>query len=107
MVSFELFCRPALRQRMGMLEPLRPKVQVTLTHTIKKRIGRRDYQRCRLQFREGSWHAEVTGPQGSGIMISMAEAQALLELAEDRDVFEAGEKVPALLLDESLEGRTS
>lgn len=107
MVSYELFCRPALRKRMGIRSPCRPRVEVTLTHPVRKGPDRRDYQRCRLEFRNGGWQATVTGPQGSGIMVSMAEAQALLELAEERLEFAAGERVPALLLDESLERETA
>ena len=43
-------------------------------------------------------HARLTGPQGSGILTSMARANALLVVPEDRPRCEAGEVVNALLV---------
>jgi molybdenum cofactor synthesis domain-containing protein len=106
MVSFELFCRPALRARMGARSPHRRKVDVELAHDIRKKGARRDFQRATLEWTEGRWVARVTGPQGSGIMVSMATAQVLLELHEDRSEFATGSTVPAILLDEALEAET-
>lgn len=106
MVSFELFCRPALRARMGARSPHRCKVDVELAHPVRSKGARRDFQRATLEWVDGRWLARVTGPQGSGIMVSMAAAQALLELHEDREDFAAGDVVPAILLDEALEAET-
>ena len=44
--------------------------------------------------------ARLTGPQGSGILTSMARANALLIVPEDRPTVAAGETLPALLLDD-------
>lgn len=106
-VSFELFVKPALRKWMGARSPLGPRLKVELSHPIQKRGRRRDFQRARVEFRDGRPLARVTGPQGSGIMGSMAEAQVLLVLHEDRDSFAQGEMVEAVPLDEFLETETS
>jgi len=45
-------------------------------------------------------HARLTGPQGSGLLTSMARANALLVVPADRTVVAAGETVHALLLSE-------
>ena len=45
-------------------------------------------------------HARLTGPQGSGILTSMARANALLVVPEERQRCEAGETVNALLVSE-------
>lgn len=107
MVSFELFTRPSLRARMGALAPTRPELEVQLDQAIEKAPDRRDYQRARLELDRGTARARTTGSQGSAVVVSMAAAQALLVLAEDQTRFAKGTKVPAILLDEALERRTS
>jgi molybdopterin molybdotransferase len=47
---------------------------------------------------DGRMHARLTGPQGSGILTSMARANALLVVPEDRPRCEAGDVVNALLV---------
>jgi len=42
--------------------------------------------------------ARLTGPQGSGILTSMARANALLVVPADRNDIPAGESLPAILL---------
>src|SRR5207247_1840153 len=48
----------------------------------------------------GALTARLTGPQGSGILTSMARANALLIVPEDRPSVAAGETLAALLLDD-------
>jgi molybdopterin molybdotransferase len=40
---------------------------------------------------DGRLHARLTGPQGSGILTSMARANALLVVPEDRPRCDVGE----------------
>jgi molybdopterin molybdotransferase len=46
--------------------------------------------------------ARLTGPQGSGILTSMAKANALLILPAERDDVAPGEELDAMLLDETV-----
>ena len=48
----------------------------------------------------GALTARLTGPQGSGILTSMALANALLIVPEDRATVAAGETLSALVLDD-------
>jgi len=48
----------------------------------------------------GARTARLTGPQGSGILTSMARADALLIVPEDRPTVAVGEMLPALVLDD-------
>jgi molybdopterin molybdotransferase len=52
---------------------------------------------------DGAMTARLTGPQGSGVLTSMARANALLVIPEDRPRVEAGECVHALLLGEDAQ----
>jgi molybdopterin molybdotransferase len=63
-----------------------------LTHFLRAIINTRD---------DGTVIARLTGPQGSGILTSMARANALLVVPEDRPVVEAGETLHALPLGDS------
>jgi molybdopterin molybdotransferase len=51
-----------------------------------------------ITFADGTRTARLTGPQGSGILSSMARADALLVVPEDRTTVEAGELLTALPL---------
>jgi molybdopterin molybdotransferase len=46
--------------------------------------------------------ARLTGPQGSGILTSMARANALLVVPEDRPSVAAGDTLNALVLDDPV-----
>jgi molybdopterin molybdotransferase len=99
MVSFELFGRPAIYKMLGRSEWERPRVRAIADEEIANQDGRRVYARAILSQREGRWHAELTGPQGSGILTSMATANALAIVPEDVPLVRAGEEVDAILLD--------
>jgi molybdopterin molybdotransferase len=45
------------------------------------------------------WRTRLTGPQGSGILTSMAKANALLIVPEEAEDVPAGTTLSALLLD--------
>jgi len=100
MVCFEQFVRPAILKLQGAGRLFRPKQKVTLAAEIHKKPGRLHLQRAQLMTdQEGRYLASVTGDQGSGILSSMAQAQALLILPADRRQFSPGEQVWAYLLE--------
>lgn len=99
MVTFELFVRPALRRLQGHARLFRHPVPVILDEPVS--IGARLTHFLRGIVRagdDGRMHARLTGPQGSGILTSMARANALLVVPEERPRCEAGEVVHALLV---------
>ena len=97
MVTFELFARPAIRRMLGHERLFRRPIEVTLEEPVT--IGARltHFLRAIITPREdGRSYARLTGPQGSGILTSMAQANALLVVPEDRPRCEAGERLHAL-----------
>jgi molybdopterin molybdotransferase len=56
---------------------------------------------------DGRLHARLTGPQGSGILTSMARANALLVVPEDRARSEPGESLRALPIVEDAQLATT
>jgi molybdopterin molybdotransferase len=99
MVSFELFVRPALLKMMGKKNIAKPVVEAILEDYVKNDAGRRLYDRAIIEKRNGRYYARLTGPQGSGILTSMALANGLIIIPEEQKTVNKGETVQALMLD--------
>jgi len=99
MVSFELFVRPALLKMMGKKNIAKPAVTAILEDNVVNDAGRRIYDRAVIEKRNGNYYARLTGPQGSGIIKSMALANGLVLIPEETPKINKGEKVQALMLD--------
>jgi molybdopterin molybdotransferase len=98
MVSFEQFVRPALLAMMGREDILRPQVKAVLDSPLGRKKGRAEFIRVIAEWRDGCYHARVTGPQGSGILSSMVKGNALAILPKDVGRLEPGEEVTLELL---------
>jgi molybdopterin molybdotransferase len=99
MVSFELFGRPAIFKMLGRTDWQRPTVRAVADEPIPNADARRVYARAILTRRDGRWHAALTGPQGSGILTSMAQANALAVVPEGITAIGPGDEVDCVLLD--------
>ncbi|PYO29283.1 MAG: hypothetical protein DMD73_02430 [Gemmatimonadetes bacterium] len=100
MVTFELFVRPAIRRLLGHRLPFRRTVPVCVGEPVTLGPRLRHFLRAVVRPEGGTLVARLTGPQGSGILTSMARANALLIVPEDRAEVSAGEALTALLLDD-------
>ena len=102
MVTFELFVRPAIRRLLGHRLPFRRTVPVCMGERVTLGPRLRHFLRAvvRPEGAGGALVARLTGPQGSGILTSMARANALLIVPEDRAEVSAGDTLAALLLDD-------
>lgn len=98
MVTFEQFARPAIYKMLGKSGWERPRVRAVAEDRIRNTDGRRVYARAVVTEREGRHYASLTGPQGSGILTSMALANALAVVPEDVVAVEPGDEVECLLL---------
>jgi molybdopterin molybdotransferase len=104
MVTFELFVRPVLRRMLGHRRLFRRAVPVVLEDVVTIGAKLTHFLRAIVGVRpDGSLGARLTGPQGSGILTSMARANALLVVPEDRPRSEAGERLNALPLSDDAE----
>jgi molybdopterin molybdotransferase len=101
MVTFELFVRPLLRKLAGHSDLFRRTVLVRVGERINLGPRLRHFLRAVVGEQNGSRIAKLTGPQGSGILTSMAKANALLVVPEDRQQVEEGEVLKAILLDDT------
>ena len=99
MVCFEEFVLPCLRQMMGNPRLYRRTVMAHMAHAIKIRPGRTEFVRVQLTHGDAGYIASSTGTQSSGVLLSMAKADALLVIPSDSSGFEAGAQVTVQLLD--------
>jgi molybdopterin molybdotransferase len=104
MVTFELFGRPAIFKMMGRSGWERPMVRVTLEERVVNPDVRRFLARAIVREQAGHYTAALTGPQGSGILTSMALANALVVCPEYVPALEAGEEADAIMLGPVLTG---
>jgi len=100
MVTFELLVRPAIRKMLGLSRPFRRTVSVCLKQPLKSGTSRRDFIRAVVDLQNGEFTASLTGAQGSGILTSMAKANALLIMPGEVKEVAAGETLQAILLDD-------
>ena len=99
LVTFELFVRPALRKLHGRRDVFPFAFPVRAAERIQSRPGLMRFLRATLESEgAGGWRARLTGPQGSGILSSVARADALLVVPLDADVVEEGTELLAIPL---------
>ena len=100
MVTFLFFVRNALLRMAGARPEALLTVPVRSVHALRKRAGRTEYQRAVVSTAgDGQLEARVTGQQGSGVLRSMAEANAMLVLRHEQGDIAAGDSVDALLFE--------
>ena len=101
LVTFELFARPVIRKQRGEARIFRRTLEVRVREDVSIQAPLMHFMRAIVEWeRDGAW-ARLTGPQGSGLLTSMARANALLIVPPDRPTVRAGESARALLLGES------
>ena len=100
LVTFEVFVRPALLKMQGRTQVGRPRVEVEVEHEIQPDPVRPEYQLAVVRWQRGRLVARTTGAQGSSRLLSMAGANALLEIQPSERMVPAGCRVSALLTGE-------
>ncbi len=97
MVCFLLLARPALLAMMG-ATPSRYRSSALLEADYSKRPGRMHAIRCSLELHEDGWHARPTKEQGSHVLTSMLDADALALIPAASGPVDAGDRVEVELL---------
>ena len=93
MVTFIQLVRPALVKLAGARPAPALAFDVPTRHAIRKKAGRREFQRGRLVSGEHGLEVEPFGHQGSGVLRSMSRADCLINLAPNQGNVEAGARV--------------
>ncbi len=96
-VGFEVFVRETIERMSGVSDGSRPKVRVRCEEEIKS-DGRESYLRAVVRERDGVLVAKLTGHQGSGNLLSLVQADALLIIPAGVKCVPAGQEINALFL---------
>lgn len=102
MVTFELFARPTIRKMLGHRAPFRRTVRVHLAEPLQVKSRVTHFLRAVVTEHDGTLSARLTGSQGSGILTSMAKANALLIAPADQEHFAEGEILSAMMFHEPI-----
>ncbi|SRR6266516_4666688 len=98
-VTFELFGRPVIRKMLGHSRLLRQQVDVVVQDGVSDRAMRRHYVRAHVKWHNGHFIAHTTGNQGSHIMTSLLNANALIIVPEGGTELHPGDTAKAIMLD--------
>jgi molybdopterin molybdotransferase len=96
-VGFEVFVRPALGRLGGLKTGSRPTVRVRLGEAIES-DGRESYLRAEVHEKDGVLIASLSGHQGSGNLLSLVRANALLIIPAGVKSAPATQEVDAWML---------
>jgi molybdopterin molybdotransferase len=103
-VTFEVFVRPFLRALAGHRRVLRPVVSCACGERMTAAVGLTHFLRVTLGGSDGRTSVRLAGPQGSGLVSSLARADGLAIVPEDVERLEVGESVAVMLLDPGAAG---
>ncbi|WP_111641301.1 molybdopterin molybdotransferase MoeA [Marinimicrobium alkaliphilum] len=103
LVTLHQLALPVLRTLAGEQLPAPLSVTAIAAGTYKKRPGRQDFQRARLESSAGDNRVTSNGPQGSGVMTSFLDANCYVVLEAERGRVEAGETVTVVPFDRFIQ----
>lgn len=99
MITFEVFARPAIFKMMGRSILTKSNITAVMEDSVGNKDGRRIFSRVVVTRRDSKYFARITGPQGSGILSSMAKANGLAIIPENTREVKSGAPVEVMMLD--------
>ena len=103
MVTFLAFVRPALWRMMGCTDAPPLLVRAQSQQAMRKKAGRTQYQRGVVSRSDnGTLQVSTTGNQGSGVLSSMVQGNALIVLHHDQGHVAEGDPVDVMLFDGAI-----
>ncbi|MCZ8529140.1 molybdopterin molybdotransferase MoeA [Alteromonas sp. PRIM-21] len=99
-VTAKLLVVPVIKKMQGQAQIHEPFcVNATITTSLKRRAGRRDFQRATMvRNKQGEWEVTPFKSQSSGVMTSITSANCLMVVHEDTSELKAGDTVPVMPL---------
>ena len=99
LVAFLEFVRPAMLKISGSKKLKKPEIYGILDDEIKKKESRKEFIRGHFYIQHNTIHVKSTGPQGSGILRSMSDANCLIIIPEQSSGGKAGDNVLIQLIE--------
>jgi molybdopterin molybdotransferase len=105
MITFELFAAPAIARMLGRSLPPHM-VPATLDEDYAKEPGRAHVVRLTARVVDGRWHVRPTKAQGSHVLTSMLDVDALLVVPAESSGLSAGSEVEVGLTARGVAGHS-
>ncbi|SAK88299.1 molybdopterin biosynthesis protein [Caballeronia hypogeia] len=100
MATFYFIVREALLAMSGAERQALTVVRAISAAPMKKRAGRTEFQRgIATRDDDGRWRVVTTGPQGSGVLSSMSDANCFIVLEHARGDIDSGDEVEIVPFD--------
>ncbi|MBT3363834.1 MAG: molybdopterin molybdotransferase MoeA [Chloroflexi bacterium] len=99
MVSFEQFASSAIFKMLGKKDIVKSTISAISESNVKNKDGRRVFTRVFVRKDGDQYYANSVGPQGSGILTSMGQANGLMITPEDVALTNIGDSVEVQMLD--------
>lgn len=93
MVVCDQYVKSMLLKMQGCVKIFKEPISAICDQVIKKPAGKTQFLRTKVKWQDGAYHTVLTGPQGSGILTSMVQADGLMILPEECDGVKTGEIV--------------
>ena len=97
-LTFLLFGIPLLRALQGDAAPLPARIRARVLGSLRRKPGREEFLRARIEVTEGEIGARLAPNQASGAVTSFADADALVVVPADRERVEDGERLEAMII---------
>ncbi len=92
-VAFEQYLRPALLQMMGSDQLFRPRVDAVMDEEVATDNAKEVFLRVAARYKEGTWHAALSGDQSSNVLSALAAANAYAVVPVGAGLVRAGDTV--------------
>jgi molybdopterin molybdotransferase len=102
-VSFEMFVAPAIRKLTGRAPIGRGLTTATITTPMRSMRGKQQLVRASVELGADGVRVTPVGGAGSHLIAGLAQAEALIVLAEGVTRVDQGDQVPVLLLDRPVD----
>jgi molybdopterin molybdotransferase len=101
-ITFDLIAVPALKKMMGLSSPLYPELKAILTETYNKPSNQRRFLRAKLYQDKEKLCVKLTGNQSNGILKSLVNCNALIDIPAGSGSLAAGAEVRVVMLGGTL-----
>ncbi|MGI6225414.1 MAG: gephyrin-like molybdotransferase Glp [Peptococcales bacterium] len=102
LITFELLVRPLIKKLMGKKDVEFRYNEVILVDGFQKASFQRRFVRVNVKYKNGKWLAYQTGKQSTGILKSMVNCNALIDIPAGSEPIKPGSLVKAILLKDDL-----
>ncbi len=98
LITFDLLVVPLIKKMMGLEKQFPSKISAILTENFNKSSQQRRFLRARVQRDKDLNYVKLTGEQSNGVLKSMIDCNALIDVPAGSGPLVAGQEVSAVVL---------